>query len=167
MTVFERIIARYKNEQPAVYAIYQSMAARGALGALEFPDIFSYTGPAASGGTIATPTIGTQIGGGDWAGALGTLIDAVPLYFITKEQQKAEQDKAKLIALQELQRAQLQITANAQSAQSQYQLAQAAAQAQQITYASNGINSIGKPTDWIPWVIIGGGALALVALKKR
>lgn len=167
MNVFERIIARYKTEAPSVYAIYQSMAARGALGAWEFPDIFNYTGPAASGGTITTPTIGTQIGGGDWTGALGTLIDAVPLYFITKEQQKAEQDKAKLIALQELQRAQLQITANAQSAQSQYQLAQLASQAQQISHAANGINDLGKSTNWIPWVIIGGGALALVALKNR
>lgn len=162
MTVFESIIARYKNELPAVYAIYQRIGAGSGLAGFDF-------GAFAAGGTgISAPTgqqtIGTNIATGNWQSALATLIDAVPVYLTAKEQGKAQQDQARLIALQELQRAQLQLQQEAQNAQTQLQLAQIAQQSQQITGAANAIAPGTQSA--MAYILIGGALLAAFAYKR-
>lgn len=167
--IFERIISRYRKEAPAIYAVYKQLSEKpDGLGAFDFSQIWNAgqvaAGPATTTnfpGITSGSTIGTTVAAGDWRGALASLIDAVPTYFLTKEQAKQQQDQAKIIALQELQRGQLQLQQEAQIAQSQLEAARIMAEADANAQAANEIAGIGDSK--IPWVIIGGVVLAYAA----
>lgn len=160
MNVYDRILARYRRELPAVYAIHAAMMgekkpAPEALGQWDFGTLYATPSPTAIP-TLPGPSIGQSVAGGNWQDALATLIDAVPTYFVAKEQAKQQQDQAKIIALQEIQRGQLQLQQQAMDQQAQLEYARLQAAQTQVEQA-------GEP-NFIPWVVIGGLALAAWAL---